>query len=112
MIILILCIIIFLCCLYYKLEPIREMELVELVENQCKHDYEFIGNFYKEEFTEYRNRFDKINVYSKERCKKCGHIQNVLLLSEEFMPQLHEGREKDDYIEFLRDRGVKLEIEL
>lgn len=86
-----------------------------LLKRKCQHDYEIIGTFYKEHFTEYTNCFDTIDVYRKERCKKCNHIKNTLLSSESFMPQLHEGREerKDKYIKFLREfKDIKLEIEL
>lgn len=82
---------------------------------KCKHEFENLGMFYKEIFTEYINRFDKVNVYRKERCRLCGCTQDVLVSSEEFMPELHKGRDnrKDEYIKHLRNnKGLKLEIDL
>lgn len=81
---------------------------------KCEHEYENIGTFYKEIFTEYINCFDRIDVYERNRCKICGNIEDTLLSSEKFMPELHEGRDsrKDKYIKHLIDKGYKLEIDL
>lgn len=80
----------------------------------CNHNYEVVGYYYKEYFTEYTNAFDEVNAYKRLRCKLCGEIKNILLSSEDFMPQLHKGREKrrDDYIKHLMDKGVQQEIEM
>lgn len=87
---------------------------MEFFKRKCKHDYEKIGLFYKEYLTEYRNAFDSVVAYRKERCKKCGNIINVPLAREFFMPELHKGRDerKDEYIKYLRGKGYKLEIDL
>lgn len=81
---------------------------------KCKHAYENLGIFYKEIFTQYRNWFDEINVYKRNRCKICGHIEDTLLSSEKFMPELYEGRDgrKDEYIKHLKNKGCKLEIDI
>lgn len=81
---------------------------------KCEHEWEVIGHFYKEHFTEYTNRFDSVCVYEKFRCKKCGAFSDYLLSSESFLPQLHSGREKrrDDYILKLKNMGFKQEIEI
>lgn len=87
-----------------------------LFKKKYKHEHEFenLGLFYKERLTEYRNCFDEIKVYRKEQCRLCGCIQDVLLSSEEFIPELYEGRDdrKDSYIKHLIDRNIKLEIDL
>lgn len=81
---------------------------------KCDHEYELVGDYYKELLTEYKNCFDKVITCSKLRCKKCGEITNVLLTTEEFNPQLHNGREKrrDDYITKLKNMGFVQEVEL
>lgn len=81
---------------------------------KCNHEYVLIGDCYKERLTEYRNCFDKVVVFRKFKCKKCGEFYNELLSTEEFEPQLYHGREKrkDDYILKLINMGFKQEIEL
>lgn len=82
---------------------------------KCKHEYTTVGLFYKEIPTEWVNCFDKINVYKKCRCKKCGRIDDILLTSEEFQPEIvdHSSRvKKDGYMAYLRTRGIGLEIDL
>lgn len=81
---------------------------------RCRHEYETLGVFYKEYLTQYTNCFDVISVYRKERCQKCGEINNVLLSSESFVPELYNRRDirKDDYIKHLKGKGIGLEIDL
>lgn len=81
---------------------------------KCRHQFEAVGYFYKEYLTEYTNCFDEVNAYKRLKCEKCGEVSNVLLSSEKFNPQLHEGREKrrDDYILKLKNMGFKQEVEI
>lgn len=85
-----------------------------IFKKKCKHEYEAIGNFYKEHLTEYVNCFDKVNAYKRERCKKCGNIRDVLLSSEKFIPEMHRSRDprKEKYINYLTEKGFALEIDL
>lgn len=85
-----------------------------LKKKKCEHKWELVGYYYKEYFTEYKNSFDEICAYAKFRCSKCQKFSDHLLSKEEFMPQLHEGRErrKSDYILKLENMGFKQEIEL
>lgn len=78
------------------------------------HEYESVGYFYKEHYTEYRNDFDQINAYQKYRCKTCEKIMDVLLSSESFLPEMYEHKRdyKDKYIQYLKSNGFKSEIEL
>lgn len=81
----------------------------------CLHDYEPIGLFYKESLSKYRNDFDKVNVYKKCKCKKCSKIDNVLVSTEEFAPELYNcgGKlEKIDYKYDLKKRGIRPEVDL
>lgn len=85
-----------------------------LFEKDCEHEWGIVGYFYKESLTEYKNSFDNVSAYSKFRCKKCGTFSDHLLSQEDFLPQLHNGREwrKDDYISKLENMGFKQEVEL
>lgn len=81
----------------------------------CRHDYELIGFFYKESLSKYKNAFDEVKVYKKYKCSKCSKINNVLVSTEEFPPELHHftGRfEKIDYIYALKKKGIKQEVDL
>lgn len=82
---------------------------------KCHHEYKTVGVFYKEIPTEYKNCFDEINVYRKDYCQKCGRIDDILLSSEKFQPEMYDycsRREKDVYIMYLRKKGIGLEIDL
>lgn len=87
-----------------------------LFKRKCKHEYETLGMFYKEIFTEYRNCFDAIVVYRRERCKKCGDINDVYISSKNFPPELYykdyTREQKDKYIEHLTRKDIGLEIDL
>lgn len=85
-----------------------------MFKRKCQHEYELVGYFYKEYFTEYTNCFDSVCAYAKFRCKKCCEFSNHLLSKEEFLPQLHEGREsrREDYIKHLKNEGFKQEIDI
>ena len=80
----------------------------------CEHEYETIDSFYKEKRTEYRNCFDKIEAYTRRKCKKCGDIKDILLVSESFLPEMYylERKEKENYIKYLVSIGFKKEIDL
>ena len=83
------------------------------IKQKCQHEYETIGMFYKEILAEYRNCFDVVRVYEKRKCKKCGCIENVLLVSESFLPERFNKRDrKDKYIEHLINNNIKFEIDL
>lgn len=84
-----------------------------LFKRKCKHEYEELGMFYKEYFTEYSNCFDTIVVYRKERCKKCGDINDIQISSETFLPEKHYTRNrKNAYIKILANKNIGLEIDL
>ena len=81
----------------------------------CLHNYEPIGLFYKERLSKYEDGLDKVNVYKKCKCSKCSKINNVLVSTEEFAPELYKcsGKlGKIDYIYDLKKRGVKQEVDL
>ncbi len=84
------------------------------IRKKCKHEYELVGDYYKESFTGYTNSFDEVNTWRKFRCKKCGEFRNQLLTIEKFNPQLDRGREprREEYISKLIGLGFKLEVEL
>jgi len=81
---------------------------------KCVHDLENVGYYYKEIRTKYRNEFDRINAYYRKRCKKCGKIMDVLVSSEQYMPQMYYGREPemDRYVEHLKDKNFVMEVDL
>ena len=81
---------------------------------KCKHEYELVGNYYKEFLTQYRNSFDQIVTFRKFKCLKCGEIYNESLTTEEFEPQMYKGREirKKEYLLDLKAMGFKQEVEL
>ena len=80
---------------------------------ECEHEYHTVGKFYKEYLTEYKNSFDSIKAYVKRECKKCSCTTDVLLSSEEFVPELYHGRDerKEEYIKHLTDLGFTSEID-
>ena len=81
----------------------------------CRHHYEPIGFFYKENLSRYRDDFDKVKVYKKYVCIKCLKIHDMLISTEEFAPELYlcgKGVEKIDYIHDLKKKGVKQEVDL
>lgn len=81
---------------------------------KCNHKFVGVGLFYKETFTEYVNRFDQVVVYKKSKCSVCGKTVNTALTWEDFLPQLHKGREarRDEYIKKLKAKGIVDEVDL
>ena len=80
---------------------------------QCKHDWQVIGKYYKVDKTIYRNNFDRVSVYIKMVCPKCGKVLNNLLGEEKFNPsmfQCYTGLE--EYIKKLEKDGVITEIDM
>ena len=80
----------------------------------CRHHYEPIGFYYKESLSLDKNAFDKVKVYHKYVCIKCLKINDMLVSTEEFAPELYFcGRlEKINYISNLKKKGVKQEVDL
>lgn len=81
----------------------------------CRHHYEPIGFYYKESLSLYRNAFDKVKVYKKYVCIKCLKINDMLVSTEEFAPELYSCGgmfEKIDYIHALKKKGIKQEVDL
>lgn len=85
-----------------------------MFKRKCKHEWSVIGLFYKENLTQYRNYFDKVEVYQKHFCCKCCQYKDELISIEFFMPELYHGRDerKTEYIQKLNKKGILDEIDL
>ena len=84
-------------------------------ENICNHRFVYIGMYYDIEYieyTEFTNRFDKITVYTKAICEKCGKEFNERTCVEKFNPVRIYNAELKDRIKELREMKIYSEIEM
>lgn len=74
----------------------------------CSHDFsKRLGFFYKETLSEDPNGFDRISVYVRYECTKCGERKNEFLGADEYVPELYQKRDpkKDEFIKELISFG-------
>lgn len=85
----------------------------EIPVHKCSYS-ESLGHYYKLYRTEYTNRFDIVVVYSRMQCE-CGKYLDIEIGSENFKPTIARSyyeKEINDYINKLKNLGIKDEIEL